>query len=364
LISATAPRRKGEVANVQALRAGAALLVAIGHGAHTGTVPLWFGTFLSWFSYAGVDVFFVISGFIVSQAAARAGDRVDQEGRVKAAFDFAVRRIFRIFPPYWLALAVAIWFGPWLDIAPAGWPQSPPLLPMVTLNTMWITPLPAAWTLAFEVYFYAVLNIVILIAGRRVSVGILIGMILQIALIAAPRSGWLNWEIGSNELVFEFAFGWVVGEMIKRTNGALGWLSSIVAVPFLGTGMWLTAHQGLLTPAPRVMTFGIGSALLLYAVLRLEISGRKAPTWLQRIGDVSYSIYLWHLIVFGAVYAVLSASPSVFMLALAVLIVWGLACHAVIEVPAQELGRIIARLASLRASPAANDEVPPPTTRR
>ena len=97
----------------------AALLVAIGHGAHPGTLPAKLITLLSWCAYAGVDIFFVISGFIVSQAAFRAAGNVHREGRLASAFEFACRRIFRIFPLYWVALAVAIALG-------GGSPSPPP----------------------------------------------------------------------------------------------------------------------------------------------------------------------------------------------------------------------------------------------
>ena len=114
-----------DIANVQALRAVAALMVSIGHGAHPGIMPLTLRALLSSCAYAGVDVFFVISGFIVSQAALRAGSRVRHEGRVVPAFDFACRRFFRIFPLYWIVLAVAIAFADRINIAPQGWPRTP-----------------------------------------------------------------------------------------------------------------------------------------------------------------------------------------------------------------------------------------------
>jgi peptidoglycan/LPS O-acetylase OafA/YrhL len=332
-----------DIANVQALRAVAALTVAIGHGARAGTLPPAILEALSWFAYAGVDVFFVISGFIVSMAARRAGTRATREGRVAPAFDFAARRFFRIFPLYWVALAVAITFGGWLHIAPPGWPD-PSLLAMATLRTMWVTPLSPAWTLAFEVYFYTVLTGLILLAGRHVYPAIAVWMVLQAIWIFWPGPTAFTSEIGTNPLVFEFALGWLVALVAGRGEWRGVWPSAVLALAFMAGGTWLTAHRGLLEPLPRLATFGIGSAFALYAVLGLDLAGWCAPRWLRRVGDASYSIYLWHLIVFGALYAAFpTAGPALFLTAVAVLVTWAFVSFAVIERPAKQWGARVGR---------------------
>ncbi len=335
--------RPRDIENVQALRAVAALLVAIGHGAHSGALPAKLLALLSCCAYAGVDIFFVISGFIVSQAAFRAGSNVPREGRLAPAFEFACRRFFRIFPLYWAALAVAIVLGGWIHIAPAGWPPTP-VLAMASLTSMWITPLSTAWTLAFEVYFYAVLTVLILVAGRLIDLAIGIWMATQLLWIFASHTGWLNWDVGSNALVLEFGLGWLVSLIVARSQVAPLLPVGLATLSFWGTGMWLTADRGLLLPAPRLATFGVASAFLLYTALGLERNGRRAPRWLQRIGDASYSIYLWHLIIFGALYALHPApGPALFIAAVGGLLVCGFISHALIEVPAQRLGSKVVR---------------------
>ena len=83
---------------------------------------------------------------------------------------------------------------------------------MASLTPIWITPLSSAWTLAFEVYFYAVLSLIILVARRFVHPAIGIWMVLQAAWVFGPRTGWLSGDIGSNALVLEFGLagssGW------------------------------------------------------------------------------------------------------------------------------------------------------------
>jgi exopolysaccharide production protein ExoZ len=325
--------RRGIIVNIQALRGCAALLVAIGHGARGGTAPHQILAFVSWFAYSGVDIFFVISGFIVSDAAKRAARA---EPRVRASIGFALRRIFRIFPLYWIALAVAISLGGWIHIAPAGWPQSS-AASMAFLTTIWITPLSAAWSLAFEAYFYLALTIIILLAGRQVDFGIFVWLVLQTLWIGFRPSN--PWSVGSNELIYEFAFGWLIGLVQGLGNNKTAWCAGIGALTLWICGAWLTADRGLLLPRPRMETFGVGSALLLYALLRLEISGVRAPRFLQRLGDASYSIYLWHMIVLGVIYTICPVNSWTFAAAMALLIVWSFISYALIERTAISAGK-------------------------
>jgi peptidoglycan/LPS O-acetylase OafA/YrhL len=318
------------------------MLVAIGHGARAGTLPASWTEIICWMAYAGVDIFFVISGFIVSQAALRAGARTQEDGRLIAAFTFASRRIFRIFPLYWLALAIAILFGGWLGIAVGAWPD-PSILAMATLTTMWIKPLSVAWTLAFEVYFYTCLTLLILVGGRRVGVAIGVWVALQILWINAPRFGWPNWGIGSNELIYEFIFGLAIAFLPRRFTGRWWPTAGVGFLVLWCVGTWLTSRNGLLQPAPRVATFGLASAFLLTAMLGLENKGKRVPGLVKRIGDASYSIYLWHLILFAVVYSFLGTTPMSYVAGLVMLIALGFLSHAAIEIPAMRLGDLLLR---------------------
>ena len=332
------------LANVQALRACAALFVVVGHGLRGNILPLWLDAAVPWFAYSGVDMFFVISGFIVSGAASRAGLATEAHGRVRPALDFACRRIFRIYPLYWCVLALAIAFSTQLGIEPPGWPPHPSLLAMATLTTMWVTPLSTAWTLSFEIYFYAMLTLIVLLAGRRVQPAILAWMIFEIVWIDGGRLGLgtlapRGWGVGANPMVYEFGLGWLVAILHRRASPRLAVYAILLAAPFWAAGIWLTSTHGLLAPAPRVASFGVGSALLLLALLNLEAMGYRAPRPLQRLGDVSYSIYLWHMILFSLVYGVLGIRAWSFGLAICLLTSWSFVSYGLIEIPARRAGR-------------------------
>ncbi|WP_428376059.1 acyltransferase family protein [Lichenicoccus sp.] len=331
------------LANVQALRACAALFVVVGHGLRGNVMPLWIDASVPLFAYSGVDMFFVISGFIVSGAARRAGSTTAFRGRVLPALDFACRRIFRVFPLYWIVLALAIGFAGTLRIEPAGWPPKPSLLAMASLTTMWVTPLSAAWTLAFEIYFYAILTLIILLAGARVQPAIFAWMIIEIVWVNGKQIGLGSlglggWGVSANPMIYEFGLGWLVSVLHDNTPRQIAGFVILLAAPFWAAGIWLTSVHGLLAPAPRVATFGVGSALLLLALIDLEASGHRAPAVLQRLGDASYSIYLWHMILFGLIYAEFGLHAWTFGLTICLLIGWSFISYALIEVPARRLG--------------------------
>ena len=92
--------------SVQVLRAVAVLLVVWAHSIDAAeqshALPVQIG-FFHWenFGAAGLDIFFVISGFIVSLVAARAAERATVS-RTAAARNFLQRRCTRIFPLYWI----------------------------------------------------------------------------------------------------------------------------------------------------------------------------------------------------------------------------------------------------------------------
>ncbi len=200
---------------------------------------------------------------------------------------------------------------------------------MVFLTTMWITPLSSAWTLAFESYFYVTLTVIIVLFGRHTNFGILVWLILQTVWIGFVPS--TVWDIGSNELIYEFAFGWLVALLQNRAGNKTALLAAAAALALWIFGAWLTAQRGLLMPTPRVETFGIASALLLYASLRSEVLGWRAPRFLQRLGDVSYSIYLWHMIILGMMYTMFPVNGWTLMAAMALLIIWSFISYALIE---------------------------------
>ena len=169
--------------SIQALRAIAALLVFWGHAINAvhlkieADFPHLYGPF-------GVDLFFVISGFVMVYSSERLF------GQPGAPITFFVRRLARIVPLYWLATAVLVWF-----VVPYASTKA-------VLGSLFFAPhipseaplLFVGWTLIFEMFFYAVFAIALL-AKRRFAVvaGVTIFLICFSVLLAPdPPAPLLN----------------------------------------------------------------------------------------------------------------------------------------------------------------------------
>ena len=296
--------------SIQVLRAVAACAVAYLHcsqnlGAGVGREG--YGAF-------GVDLFFVISGFIMAQVS---------QGRSAAGF---IRdRLWRIYPLWWIALL------PWLLLLPRG--------PLVILSSLSLWPiyggnyyvpvLQVGWTLSFELLFY--LGMACAILARAWGPLCIYGALLLGALTTS--SATLHFV--GNPLALEFLLGVVVARLPRRPRFAVFALAGIAAVMITtpGTG---SARSTLLDPAFalwRVFQWGLPAALIVWGVLSSEAMFRRrlfdGPVV---IGDASYSIYLVHPLV---AYGLDLAWP----LKLAAAIAAGLALHFTVETRIMGLAR-------------------------
>lgn len=280
---------------IQALRGLAALLVVIYHTrsleglsiAHSGgtELPLVGGFFEN--GYAGVDLFFVISGFImvwVTQG---------QPARLQTSAEFLFARASRIYPVWWAFAAIMTAYmviahgmnpngGGW-DVISRGAPLGPYLL-----NSFLLLPQPdfpvlgVGWTLVHEVYFYAVFTLILLIS-RRFWPAVL--LLWGTGVVAGSLAG-LSGPFANNfimllfyPMTMEFIFGAAAALMV--TSG-IQWrpgLLSLVATLWLLGAM---CYQGIETDATlqwgRVVWFGLPSTLLIFSLATLEVQGRLA--WL------------------------------------------------------------------------------------
>jgi peptidoglycan/LPS O-acetylase OafA/YrhL len=145
--------------NVQVLRATAASMVM----AHSGCV-MYVPSELVTLGASGVDIFFVISGFIICQVAARPQNR---------ALHFLVRRCWRIFPLYWVVLAFSVLidaigmnWAPWMSARHSTFDY---IFLLTTENRF----VPQGWSLVYELYFYVSLAFVLFVSptGRFYRTG-------------------------------------------------------------------------------------------------------------------------------------------------------------------------------------------------
>lgn len=296
-----ADRRTGEAGKrldaVQALRALAAMLVVTGHAiyeariydatgtlAHMANWPVW---------SAGVDLFFVLSGYIMMWTF---GERFAEP---HAPREFLARRLVRILPPYWvftLLLALAIVLVPGrietarLDTGHLA--LSLLLIPHVA-PTGGIHPLLAlGWTLMYEMFFYLVFAVALLFP-RRIGLALLV-LAFAVSNLAArsgvpmPDALALMW---GDTVIFEFLLG-IAFYFIQR-DGRLD-TGRMVAVVF--TLLSATAAVRLMPNVEsRFLLYGL-PALAILALASWAVPLRRSALigLLVLVGDASYTLYLSH----------------------------------------------------------------------
>ena len=273
------------VEGIHVLRAVAALMVVTVHlranvpGA--AGWPAW-GT-------AGVDVFFVISGFVMAMTTAGT-ETGDLPARARAARDFGLKRIVRIIPLYWVALLWATRRTP---------PDSNLLrdflfLPHRGAEGLIVPIVPQGWTLNFEMFFYAVFAIGMLFGRPRF---LIVGAILA-ALPFIPQAGFY-----SDSIVLEF----ILGIAIFRARAFLPDFgkAAYLSIAILGAAL-LIAGNG---HGPRFVTQGIPAALIVLSSLKLVDRPLKSKTIIL-LGDASYAIYLFHWASFGALKPLVRLIPG------------------------------------------------------
>jgi len=309
---------------IQYLRAFAALGVVVFHAAErTG------GHFV--IGAAGVDVFFVVSGFIMWVISDR---RQMTQGR------FLRERLERIAPVYWIATGVMV-FGAMAGLFPnmkltfGHVVASLLFIPHRSPSNGEIWPvLVQGWTLNYEMFFYAAFAGSLLLPARM-RLGALAALF---ACLVASGLAWTSTgpilSTFTNLMILEFLAGavigelWVKGRIPRPTVGA-----ALIAAALLGFAFIGTTHVGF---GP--LSFGLLAAALLVGVLSLERAGavvRVRP--IVYLGDGSYSIYLWHTMAVSvtAKLASLLAIPPATAMIVAVLsgVATGVGAYELVERP-------------------------------
>ena len=340
--------------NIQALRGIAVLSVLLFHlsviekkyGGGNTLLPDWlqFGMF-------GVDLFFVISGFVMVTVTR------GKFGQAKSALLFLYHRVSRIYPLYWayttLALLVFIVQPSWVNNSQGNqvdilssyllFPGS--LLPLVQVG----------WTLIHEVYFYIVFFL-LLFLHEKYFVPALVLWGAGIAVSGFPVSPPLT-RLVFHPLTFEFIIGCLLAlhyhnfKPIKVNGNVLVSIAGLgLAAAVFGYIQYHRATGASPLEFDEALYYGIPAVVIVFCITHAERNGATLPGFLIQLGNVSYSIYLSHLFtvnVVGKVWGLFAtdslldnavALTLAFILALAV----GYASYRILELPLLKLTRKIA----------------------
>lgn len=258
---------------------------------------------------AGVDLFFVISGFIMMLVSDPAS------GREAKAGVFLARRIERIVPLYWFYILLLV----------AGTLAVPSLLrwtvltPELVLTSLFFIPafhpvngnvqplISIGWTLQYEMFFYLLFAIGIArgLGVRIVWTGYIFALLVLGAPYAEQQTAFIVFV--SNPIVFEFLAGMVLywllrrGLVVRRAAIPIAFVILPVLVWSIGSGAAAPLVEGLGPRWHRCLAWGLPAALLVYSMLAFRQIPGPVGRGLERLGDASYSLYLSHLFVVAIV---------------------------------------------------------------
>ena len=332
---------------IQGLRALAALAVALLHiadeaGALSGTpghspwrwldaVPL----------EAGVDLFFVISGFVLVWAS------WDAFGSLVAVPGFVGRRLLRVGPLYWLLTAATVVVGAVLPGSLSeGLGEGPGYLVASALFIPWrradgfVQPiLRLGWTLEYEMLFYALLACALPLARSTGLTALLLAIVAlavagqAFAFAATPLAFW------TDPIVLEFGLGVLVA-MAARRGWRAGWLGvAAFALACLAAAVMARLPGGDI----RAVVRGVPAALLVFCALSVQ----RVPAAVLLVGNASYALYLVHPFPMRALRVIFArlnlpsfaAAPMYLLVTLAACLAAAIALHLLVEQPILRWGR-------------------------
>jgi peptidoglycan/LPS O-acetylase OafA/YrhL len=328
--------RSDKLIGIQFGRAVAAILVVFYHGGRM--LPQYLGEIglarFFRFGNAGVDFFFVLSGFIIYHVHQK---DINNPARLER---YVFRRLTRIYPIYWavalLAVIILVAKQDWVDLAPSHVIASFLLVPHSQDPIVGV-----AWTLSHEMLFYITFGMLILsrsvgmLAVAIWAAFMLLGFIMPGHDVAA--------SFIESPYHIEFAFGVFAAQLSRSYPSRFGpTFVGLGIATFLLVGACFNQLAIDNQFAGRSM-YGLSSAAIIYGLAVWEMRGSiHFPGWAAYLGAASYSIYLIHTFLLGwlgkAVFRVTApgTAPSGFYLAIVIgSVAGGCALYQFVERPLQ-----------------------------
>ncbi len=287
------------ILNLQALRAYAATLVLFHHGHRfyedMGGGYVWFENISRW-GFTGVDIFFVLSGYVIALSVSPRNGSVISPGK------FLFRRFGRIYLGYWpfffIALITASLFYPQF-LADKKIFASAFLLTPSTANSV-VSP---AWSLTYELYFYALAAMMLALPMRFRNPLLVIWISAAIVkLLAIDNAQFASLDFFFSPFVFEFLAGILLFRLGTKIHKTWVLVLSVILLPMFVTLGVVNEH---IWGIWRVLSWG--NAAVCLVVIALVLEQKKiliADRFSVALGDASYTLYLSHTILLALFYVI------------------------------------------------------------
>ena len=292
-----------KVEGIHYLRAVAAILVVIFH--LKLSLPEAYFSFT--FGYAGVDIFFVISGFVMAHTTRNLQLGATLLERLKSALEFMRRRILRIVPLYYMGLIVASRKDLMDGVISLNFIKDLIFFPHqhATYIDILRPNLIQGWTLNYEMFFYGLFAFSLLFGALRkhVLVGILITLTVIGFYVHQSQETFYYWNNKSifsffytDTLIIEFALGMLAQRLfINFKDNHISHSALVIIAAAATLALMSNAHNEY---GYRGFTLGIPAFLIVLSV-SFACIGVNNKT-LDLLGNASYAIYLFHFFAFGA----------------------------------------------------------------
>ncbi len=290
---------KNQLNLIQVYRGLAAILVLFHHGNIIFNRDLskdFLGNIFG-FGWAGVDFFFVLSGFIIFYI------HQSDIGKPREFKSFILKRIIRIYPLYWIILAVKVFASLTIGYKGNGYNINP----LELFKAIILFPqdraileekfLGVSWTLSYEMFFYIVFSLVLILGFRFMSPVIavwVIGIIINIMGVTNffPVNSMSEFIFNGRNI--EFLFGCLSAYLVSRYNCKYGMALITLGTFLLSISAIIDFDYRRLSLSP-VLAFGLPFTLIILGSVSIEKNSFvKIPSILIAIGNASYAIYLIH----------------------------------------------------------------------
>lgn len=269
--------------SLQLLRAIAVILVLLHHSS--------FRKYIS-FGFSGIDIFFVLSGFIIYHTSLNNPKLTTKE--------FLLRRLMRIYPIYWISLCFSlmmllVWktiFGTYTG-ALIELPSANTIIKSIVLFPTMLRIIPVSWALSLEITFYLSFGL-LFFTNRKLFLPFIslwvIGSYYNEYITLAGITHDLSDVQASllNPIIAEFLLGCWIAILFQKYPGKF-------VISALGLGLTFFMLSCILHAPPtpsQVYTYGLPAALIIWGAANIKT---KIPVAFTFIGDASYSIYLFHM---------------------------------------------------------------------